>query len=158
MLTKASDKWTLGEAAHLLNRAGFGGSPRDVKRLHGLGRRKAVERLLNPAEPVDAIPAPEWARDEQLAFQKGRERFMAIREATRGLNAEERDRKRRELNQQRQREQRQQGGALQEWWFRRMVKSKAPLREKMTLFWHDHFPSSIPKVRQAILIYKQNKL
>ncbi len=45
MLKNAPDKWTLREAAHLLNRAGFGGTPREIKKLHGLGRKKAVERL-----------------------------------------------------------------------------------------------------------------
>jgi uncharacterized protein (DUF1800 family) len=31
---------------------------------------------------------------------------------------------------------------LQRWWLRRMLKRKSGLREKMVLFWHDHFPSS----------------
>ena len=158
MLTKASDKWTLGEAAHLLNRAGFGGSPREVNRLHGMGRKKAVEWLLNTREVTDAWPPPEWARDEELAFGEMRKGFVANREAMRGLEPEEREKKRRELNQQRQRARRQQGVSLQGWWFERMVKSKAPLREKMTLFWHDHFPTSLKKVKLPILLYKQNAL
>ena len=39
-----------------------------------------------------------------------------------------------------------------------MVHSEAPLREKMTLFWHDHFPSSTRKVRSALALYRQNDL
>ena len=46
----------------------------------------------------------------------------------------------------------------QGWWFRRMLKTKAPLREKMTLFWHDHFATSIQKVKQPVLMMLQNEL
>ena len=158
MLVNVSNKWTLREAAHLLNRAGFGGSPREVKRLHGMGRRKAVDWLLNPTEKIGAIPPPEWARDEQDALSSRRGKFMANREALKELDPEEREKKRREMNKARQREQRQQGVSLQGWWYSRMVRSKAPLREKMTLFWHDHFPSSARKVRVALALYRQNAL
>ena len=32
------------------------------------------------------------------------------------------------------------------WWGLRMVMTKRPLREKMTLFWHNHFAVSASKV------------
>ncbi len=158
MLTEAPDAWTLPEAAHLLNRAGFGGNPREVKEFHGRGRKEAVEWLLAMEAPLDEVPVPGWAADEKAVLAQARERFAGMREGLRGLSAEEREKKRRELNQERQREQRQQSVDLQEWWFRRMVATKAPLREKMTLFWHDHFPSSVQKVRVTYLLYKQNAL
>ncbi|MGH7151771.1 MAG: DUF1800 family protein, partial [Planctomycetota bacterium] len=28
---------------------------------------------------------------------------------------------------------------LQLWWLRRMVRTRAPLQENLTLFWHNHF-------------------
>ena len=31
--------------------------------------------------------------------------------------------------------------ALRHWWLERMLSPKDRLREKLTLFWHDHFPS-----------------
>jgi uncharacterized protein (DUF1800 family) len=51
-----------------------------------------------------------------------------------------------------------QGLEAQGWWFRRMLLTKAPLREKMTLFWHDHFATSIQKVKQPVLMMNQNEL
>src|SRR5262249_17646550 len=33
-------------------------------------------------------------------------------------------------------------GRLSAWWLDRMLKTRHPLREKMTLFWHDHFATS----------------
>ncbi|MBS1787662.1 MAG: DUF1800 domain-containing protein [Acidobacteria bacterium] len=32
------------------------------------------------------------------------------------------------------------------WWLERMVKTRRPLQERMVLFWHDHFATSVSKV------------
>jgi hypothetical protein len=47
---------------------------------------------------------------------------------------------------------------LRAWWLYAMMHSPQPLREKMTLFWHNHFATSIAKVQKASLMYGQNKL
>jgi uncharacterized protein (DUF1800 family) len=44
---------------------------------------------------------------------------------------------------------------VQAWWLHRMVKTAAPLREKLTLFWHGHFATSIHKVEDAELMRRQ---
>jgi Protein of unknown function (DUF1800) len=46
---------------------------------------------------------------------------------------------------------------LQGWWLYAMLHSRCPLRERMTLFWHDHFATSIAKVRNLSLMFQQNK-
>ncbi len=160
MLPQADNTWTIFEAAHLLNRAGFGGSPADIKAIHSLGRIKAVESLIHPAEAPDAFPLPKWANEEQaLADMRGRiEQRNEVQKATRGLSPEEAEKVRREGFQKMQRENRQEALEGQSWWFRRMLKTKAPLREKMTLFWHDHFATSIQKVKQPVLMLNQNEL
>ena len=33
-----------------------------------------------------------------------------------------------------------------------------PLRERLTLFWHDHFATSVQKVKEAELMYRQNEI
>lgn len=43
-------------------------------------------------------------------------------------------------------------------WVARMVITQRPLREKMTLFWHDHFATSGSKVTNAPLMFAQNEL
>ena len=160
MLPKAETSWTVFEAAHLLNRAGFGGSPGEIQQLHALGREKAVDSLLTPTEPVDAFPLPEWAGDEQaLTEMKARfEQRRAVQKATRDLPPEQAEMKRREAFKEIQQINRQHAVEGQGWWFRRMLKTQAPLREKMTLFWHDHFSTSIQKVKQPVLLIKQNEL
>jgi uncharacterized protein (DUF1800 family) len=47
---------------------------------------------------------------------------------------------------------------LQKWWLKKMIHSREPFREVMTLFWHNHFTSSFKKVRDLHLIYQQNEL
>jgi uncharacterized protein (DUF1800 family) len=47
---------------------------------------------------------------------------------------------------------------LRGWWLWAMLHTPHPLREKMTLFWHNHFVSSIAKVQRAEMMFKQNKL
>jgi hypothetical protein len=47
---------------------------------------------------------------------------------------------------------------LRAWWLYVMLNSGHPLREKMTLFWHNHFVSSFDKVRSTKLMLQQNKL
>lgn len=47
---------------------------------------------------------------------------------------------------------------LQRWWTYRMLSSKRPLEEKMTLFWHGHFATSDRKVKNPYAMYVQNML
>lgn len=46
---------------------------------------------------------------------------------------------------------------LRGWWLYAMLHSLFPLREKLTLFWHDHFATSINKVNEAGHMYRQNQ-
>lgn len=160
MLPQAEPTWTLNEAAHLLNRAGFGGNPDEIKAFHALGRVKAVDSLLATDEPADAFPLPTWANREQ-AMADARKRFEERRElqrSTRGMSEEKAEKIRRDARREEQQESRRQALEGQGWWFRRMAQTKYPLREKMTLFWHDHFATSVQKVRQPILLIMQNEL
>ena len=46
---------------------------------------------------------------------------------------------------------------LQAWWIYRMLRSRDPLREKLTLFWHGHFATSLRKVELASRMRTQNE-
>ena len=49
-------------------------------------------------------------------------------------------------------------GDLQAWWLYRMHYTANPLVEKLTLFWHTHFATSMTKVRSIPLMAVQNDL
>src|SRR5262245_64566482 len=47
---------------------------------------------------------------------------------------------------------------LRAWWEYSMLHSPHPLREKLTLFWHDHFATSDEKVQNPAVMLRQNDL
>jgi uncharacterized protein (DUF1800 family) len=50
------------------------------------------------------------------------------------------------------------GEEIRGWWIYRMIHGPHPLREKMTLFWHNHFATSIVKVQSEGVMVRQNRL
>jgi uncharacterized protein (DUF1800 family) len=47
---------------------------------------------------------------------------------------------------------------LRGWWLYGVLNTPHPLQEKMVLFWHDHFATSIAKVQRPLLMCRQNVL
>jgi uncharacterized protein (DUF1800 family) len=47
---------------------------------------------------------------------------------------------------------------LQRWWFTRMVHTRRPFEEKMTLFWHNHFATAGSKVDDRFMYVQNLKL
>lgn len=133
-------------AAHLLMRAGFGATPEEVSEWTALGLDAAVDRLVDWEKTPDPTPNPEWAKPDPTLAERRRE--------LRKLTEEERRAKIQEL----QREQRQQTQELKHWWLARMRTGPRPLQEKMTLFWHGHFATSVEKVKVAYFMWRQNDL
>ncbi len=141
-----SERWNFTLAAHLLNRAGFGGPPAEIEKLLGLGHSAAVAWLVDYEIIPDPTADPLWAKPDPERQQ----RFAALRTAT--------EEKRRELQQQEQRLQREHMTELRGWWLQRMARGPRPLQEKLTLFWHGHFATSVEKVREAYFMWRQNEL
>ena len=50
------------------------------------------------------------------------------------------------------------GEQLRGWWLYCMLQGGHPLREKLTLFWHNHFATSLAKVQNSTLMFRQNCL
>lgn len=138
--------WSGSHAAHLLNRAGFGGTPDELQELAELGPDKAVSKLVDYEAVPDNATRPDWAEPEPTRA----ERLKSMRAAP--------EKERREMQREERRTQRQRFVELQGWWLRRMATTPRPLQEKMTLFWHGHFATSFVKVRDAYLMWLQNEL
>jgi uncharacterized protein (DUF1800 family) len=47
---------------------------------------------------------------------------------------------------------------LERWWLSRMARAERPLTEKMALFWHGHFATSVDKVTYPGLMLTQNQI
>lgn len=142
----ANDGWNPETAAHLLNRAGFGGPPEEIARFTDLGHDDALASLLDYEKIPDPTPNPDWAVPDP-----GRaERIRAMRSMT--------PEARRKAQQAEQRTQNQRLIELRGWWLNRMATGPRPFQEKMVLFWHGHFATSFTKVRDAYFMWRQNEL
>lgn len=141
-----ASQWSYTTAAHLLNRAGFGGTPKEIQRLADMGMEGAVETFLNFETEPEGAAAPDWAKPDPERFKRLRE----MRDAT--------PEQRKERQKMEQREQREHLLELRQWWLARMASGRRPLQEKLTLFWHGHFATSAQKVKDAYLMYRQNDI
>ena len=154
----AAADWNYDSAAHLLERAGFGGTPEQIQALAKLTPQQAVARLvrfqgvddshLPPFDPSDihdpglepfppsrpAVTDEAKKNGEALGIKvkpEGSRRLQPIvNEFFYWLRASQLETNR-----------------VAYWWANRMVASFQPLQEKMALFWHGHFVSNEAKVR-----------
>jgi uncharacterized protein (DUF1800 family) len=140
-------QWNDATAAHLLNRAGFGGSPQDIENLRLMGPDRAVSWLIDYERIPDDTPAPEWTQNisDDAILQRD-----AINRAA-DVDT------RRELQRMQGQEVNKQIAELRYWWMRRMALGPRPFLEKMTLFWHGHFATSFEKVRSPYFLWLQNE-
>ncbi len=141
------------KAAHLLNRAGFGGTPDEIQRVVKDGPSASAERLLDfhakSASDRSETDGPDLSSIEGLP-----KTFPELRRMFAGKNQEQR----KGLRQQLMKANRQAIGATVGWWMDRMAFGPNPLQEKLTLFWHGHFTTSAKDERSASLMWEQNDL
>lgn len=136
-------RWDEGAAAHLLCRAGFGGTPDQVKAAYAKGLDRAVRELVEPDAAAFDLKAPAWAQPRDL--RSVRMEARAARQA--GDKAKIRA------------ERKMEGEELldlRRWWMGWMEVTPTPLVEKMTLFWHGHFATSAAKVKNGYWMWRQN--
>lgn len=155
--------WDRAKARHLLNRAGFGGTPAETERLAGMSPEAAVSFLVDYENQPSKGSEPDWIEDPgeirqelleaRLAVREMRIEGMADPEAMEGMRE---DLKRRQV--ELRREQRESIERLKLWWFDRMLATGRPLEEKMVLFWAGHFATSAEKVRSPYANYDLNAL
>lgn len=145
------------QARHLLWRAGFGGTPEQIRTLAEWGPEKAVDHLLNFTDRGDyAGPAADdWKAD---IMQPLTQRERQILRNARQNQDEDTLARFRQRQQAQQREDRQQAQAMQRWWLTRMIETPRPLEEKLTLFWHGHFATSYRTIENSYHLFLQNQL
>ncbi len=125
-------------ARHLVNRAGLGGNLTEVQQYVGLSPDEAAKKMLSPQSRFTVDP-PSWV---STAFDSPRVQ----------------DKSTVEVRQEYNRRQNVRITELREWWLTQMVQTEAPLAERMTLFWHNHFATSNQKVRPAQWMWRQHMI
>ncbi len=143
---RATSAMGFEEARHLLSRTALGATPADILKTQTLDYTAAVDGLLAKFRPQAATPAPAWV-NEGPSFLRQQARAQADRNAVEAKPVQ--------VVQKRVMEQ---GRELRAWWVEELISTDQPLVERMTLFWHNHFTSSIQKVRFVPSMYWQNVL
>jgi len=135
-LPAAAGQLGFDDARHLLNRTSFAANTPEINEFSQLNRAAAAARLLGWTAQATKVPAPEWAL---LPYEPPPRPATLSDEARKDF----------------QRRLIAQGRDLKAWWMAEMLTTPSPLTEKMVLFWHNHFVSSMRKVRMPLLMYRQ---
>jgi uncharacterized protein (DUF1800 family) len=161
--------WRYDRAAHLLERAGFGGTPEEIARLAAMSPRQAVDTLVD-FESVAGVLKPfdesgiwdpgmdPFPPSRAEAVRLARERGEGLGEKIRPVGSQRRlqpvvDKFFYSLAANAIETQR-----LGLWWATRMLTTGRPLEEKLTLFWHGHFATGENKVRDYRMMLRQNEM
>ncbi len=149
-------RWDLAMASHLMRRAGFGGTVEEIGGLVQMGPAKGVESLVNYRNIKDEGTEVEFGdlTAPGMGPQARGGKAGLTGQMVNAMPAEEK----KAFNQIQNAAQRAKEEEIRLWWLDRMVRTKRPLEEKMTLFWHGLFVSSSVSVKQTYLLYKQNQL
>jgi hypothetical protein len=165
----AAADWNYARAAHLLERAGFGGTPDEIARLAAMTPRQAVDTLVD----FDTLPRDLKPFDHSGIWDPGMDPFPPSRAEAVRLARERGEglgEKMRPAGSQRRLQpvvdkffysliangiETQRLGL---WWAGQMLATRRPLEEKLTLFWHGHFATGENKVRDYRMMLQQNEM
>jgi len=133
-LNPVSREISLIESAHLLRRTIVGPTIEEIDALSDLNVSAAVEYILrdisNPSPPGDWVNHP--LPDYQNYTDEQKDSLETAYD--------------------------DQGVELGEWWIDQIFYNPTSIKEQMTLFWHDHFATSIMTVKYTPAMYHQNRV
>ena len=136
--------WTKSEVIHLLKRTMFGARQKDITYFLSKGASAAVDELLNPVAPMPAPPLKNYtntttpATDADFSVAAG-QTWVDTYTADGTVQSNRRT-------------------SFRSWWMGVMLNQDRSIREKMTLFWHNHFATEANDIGTARYVYKHHKL
>jgi uncharacterized protein (DUF1800 family) len=125
-------------AARLARRTGFGATGPEVDAVAAAGRPGYLAAALAADPAADAGLVGLKTPDVTFVGGAGQQGDAALKKA-------------------RRQDAKAQLVELTGWWLRRMALAEAPLTEKVTFLWHNHFATAASKVRSAALMLGQNQ-
>lgn len=133
--------WTENEVIHLLKRTMFGAKKADVDYFKTKTCAQAVDELLNPTAPLPSPPVKEYSHTSALTQPD-----VGISAGTTWVNDPNSDGT---INSLRR-------ASFKKWWVGVMINQDRSIREKMNLFWHNHFSTETADVSNAQYVYKHH--
>lgn len=141
-LTPYAGPWDTEAVIHLLKRTMFGAAPQDIAYFKSLGVTQAVDQLLNPVAPLPAPPVKDY--DPTGASNPD----TAIATGATWVNSYSDDGQVRF----------QRVDSFKKWSIGLMINQDRSIREKMTLFWHNHFATETNVISEPIAVYRHHTL
>ncbi|MDB5231169.1 MAG: hypothetical protein JWN76_1974 [Chitinophagaceae bacterium] len=141
-LKEYSGPWTETEISHLLKRTMFGSTKTDIKYFKNKTMIQAVDELLAPASPLPAPPVKDYDTTGVTTPDTN------IAAGTTWVNDTNND----GTIQSRRR------AAFKKWWMGLLINQDRSIREKMTLFLHNHFSTETNDVGNAQYIFKHHAM
>jgi uncharacterized protein (DUF1800 family) len=131
------------ELRHLLRRTLFGATNADMAYFSGKSVTQVVSELLNPTAPLPAPPVKEYVVAASTLVPDTN--IAAGTTWVGDLNNDGTIASYRRAS-------------FKKWWVENLVNQDRSIREKMTLFWHNHFATEMNDVSNAQYIYKHHNL
>lgn len=138
-----SGPWTENEIVHLLKRTMFGAQKADVDYFKTRTISQAVDELLNPTAPQPTPPIKEYATSTQPGTPDAN-----IAQGTTWVNDINNDGT----------VQSQRRASYKKWWTGAMINQDRSIREKLVMFWVDHFGNETTDVGNGNWAYMQQSL
>ncbi len=138
-----SGQWTENEIVHLLKRTMFGAKKADVDYFKGRTVSQAVDELMNPAAPQPMPPIKEYVTSTQPGTPD-----TNIMQGTTWVNDINNDGT----------VQSQRRASYKKWLTGILINQDRSIREKLVMFWVDHFGNETSDVGNTNWSYKQHDL
>ena len=132
--------WTENEVIHLLKRTMFGATKPDIDYFKSKSMTAAVDELLNPISLLPNPPIKEYdttgATNPDTNIALGQ---TWVNDPNNDGTISSRRR-----------------ASFKKWWMGVMINQDRSIREKMTMFWHNHFSTESSDVGNAQYVYKHH--
>jgi uncharacterized protein (DUF1800 family) len=131
-LNRYSGAWTTKEVAHLLKRTMFGAKKADIDYFKAMSPSAAVDALLNVSTTLPAPPVKNYDGSDGVAAGAT---WVNTVSTDGDVNFERIT-------------------SLKNWWIGNMINQDRTIREKMTLFWHNHFATETATYERGTYGYR----
>jgi uncharacterized protein (DUF1800 family) len=138
-----SGVWTENEVIHLLKRTMFGVRKADIDHFKTRTFQESVDEILNPTAPLPESPLKEYATPANATTPDTnvpQGSTWVLDPSTDGT-----------VNSLRI-------ASFKKWWIGVMINQDRSVREKMTLFWHNHFATETNVIGNAQFVYSHHLL
>ncbi len=138
-LNPYSGAWTKNEVQHLLKRTMFGSTRSDINYFLGRTIEQAVEELLSPASPLPLPPVNDYSPGRPDPSVPAGATWVNAPSNDGGINGSRRN-------------------SFKKWWCGVMINQDRSIREKLTLFWADHFGTETSTIGNAHYVFWHHAL